>query len=71
MAAASVVPATCGSTPIPSTPQRENELKGGLTERGKEEEEDIFHDKWTSDRERSLLHTQLTQMKGKIMRLVL
>lgn len=79
MAAASVASATCGSTLIPSTPQRERERtkKKKLREVGEEEEEkqeeveDIFHDKWTCDRERerSSLHTQMTQMKGKIMRL--
>ncbi len=68
VAAASVASATCGSTPIPSTPQRENK-KGELREVG--EEEDIFHDKWTSHRERSSLQTRLTQMKGKIVRLIL
>ncbi|KAA8591416.1 hypothetical protein FQN60_002359 [Etheostoma spectabile] len=41
--------------------ERENK-KGELIEVG--EEEDIFHDKWTSDRERSPLHTQLNQMKA-------
>lgn len=55
-ATASVASATCGSAPIPSTPRWENKKKKEKRKswelREVVHEEDIFHDKWTPDRER-------------------
>lgn len=52
-------------SPYATETERERENKKG----SEKEEENIFHDKWTSDRHSSLLYTPLTQMKGKIIRL--
>lgn len=66
-AGVSVVCTTCGCAPIPSTPQRDDKRRWAERRRGGGGGYLSF--KWTSARERSSLHIQLTQMKGKTVRL--